>query len=125
MILLSHALTEADLIEIGVKSVGHRRKLVDAIAALPQQDAAAPYAIGGRPSEAEQRQVRAARAAVQAQERVPPRSLTLPHDPMGGAEGDARGQSIVQVSPACRSCARSPSPCSARARSSCSSIRRS
>lgn len=50
-------LTEADLIEIGVKSVGHRRKLVDAIAALPQQDAAAPYAIGGRPSEAEQRQL--------------------------------------------------------------------
>ncbi len=27
-------LTEADLVEIGVKSVGHRRRLVDAIAAL-------------------------------------------------------------------------------------------
>ena len=50
-------LTEADLIEIGVKSVGHRRKLVDAIAALPQEDAAAPYAIGGRTPEAEQRQL--------------------------------------------------------------------
>jgi hypothetical protein len=45
-------LTEGDLVEIGVKSVGHRRRLSEAIAALrlagpPPQPTAAIAAVGG------------------------------------------------------------------------------
>ena len=53
-------LTAADLIALGVTSVGHRRKLLDAIALLRNDTAGAaaePIATGLRPVEAERRQL--------------------------------------------------------------------
>jgi class 3 adenylate cyclase/predicted ATPase len=53
-------LTADDLIGLGITSVGHRRRLLDAIAALDQGRAAAaakPIAVAVRPVEAERRQL--------------------------------------------------------------------
>ena len=53
-------LTAEDLIALGITSIGHRRKLLDAIAALDQGRAAAaaePAAAPVRPLEAERRRV--------------------------------------------------------------------
>src|SRR5918995_327833 len=53
-------LTADDLIALGITSIGHRRKLLDAIAALDQGRAAAaadPIAVAARPLEAERRQL--------------------------------------------------------------------
>jgi class 3 adenylate cyclase len=53
-------LTAADLIALGITSIGHRRKLLDAIALLQggtAPDAAAPIAATMRPLEAERRQL--------------------------------------------------------------------
>src|SRR5919106_2624127 len=54
-------LTADDLIALGISSIGHRRKLLDAIAALDQKKvppaAAEPIAMAARPLEAERRQL--------------------------------------------------------------------
>jgi class 3 adenylate cyclase len=54
-------LTPDDLIALGITSIGHRRKLLDAIAALDQKKvppaAAEPIALAARPLEAERRQL--------------------------------------------------------------------
>jgi predicted transcriptional regulator len=53
-------LTADDLIALGISSIGHRRKLLDAIAALDQGTAATaaePIAAAARPVEAERRQL--------------------------------------------------------------------
>jgi class 3 adenylate cyclase len=56
---LLRRLTADDLSALGVTSVGHRRKLLDAIAALGQErlPAAQPIAVPARPVEAERRQL--------------------------------------------------------------------
>src|ERR671919_737846 len=54
-------LTADDLIALGISSIGHRRKLLDAIAALDQKKvppaATEPIAVAARPLEAERRQL--------------------------------------------------------------------
>jgi hypothetical protein len=52
-------LTADDLTALGITSVGHRRRLLDAIAALDRGTApgAEPIAIAARPAEAERRQL--------------------------------------------------------------------
>jgi class 3 adenylate cyclase len=53
-------LTADDLIALGITSIGHRRKLLDAIAVLDQERAAAaaaPIAVAARPLGAERRQL--------------------------------------------------------------------
>jgi hypothetical protein len=52
-------LTADDLSALGVTSIGHRRRLLDAIAALDQEGAPAaqPSAVAARPAKAERRQL--------------------------------------------------------------------